>query len=92
MNGKAIIQEVTASIIAIVAVVGTFVITAYELVNGKPLSLPDYSGILIGAIVGAYFTNAASQNGARQAGQSAVQAAVAATKTNGTTTTTPPTS
>ena len=78
MKTSDIVQEITASVIAVVAVVGTFAVVSYELINNKPLQVPDVASLLVGAIIGAYFTKASSQNGARQAGTAAAQTAVAA--------------
>jgi hydrogenase/urease accessory protein HupE len=81
MKSSDIIQEVTTSILAVIAVLGTFLIVAFELVNSKPLTVPDVFSLLVGAVVGAYFGKTLSQNGARQAGTAAAQTAVIAANT-----------
>lgn len=71
-----VIQEVTSAIVAILAVIGAFLIAFYELVHGQPPSVPDFVSLLIGAVVGSYLTRVASVNGARQAGTAAAQTVV----------------
>jgi len=82
MKPSEIIQEVVGGIIAIITVGGALSLSAFELVNDKPVTVPEWITLLIGAIVGAYFTRQASQNGARQAGTAAAQTAIAANKVN----------
>jgi uncharacterized membrane protein AbrB (regulator of aidB expression) len=78
------IQEITAAVIATIAVVGAMVIAAYPVFEGKqPQDVPQWLSLLIGAIIGAYFTRAASQNGGRQAGTAVVQAAIQAAQQGG---------
>lgn len=77
MDSKTI-QAITAAIIAIVVVVGTMGILAYQIVNHQAPSLPSELDILLGGVVGSYFTHTAAVNGARQAGVAAAQAAVTA--------------
>jgi hypothetical protein len=81
---KEMIQQVTSSVIAVVVVVGTLGIVAYQIVHGEPVQVPSDIGILLGGVVGAYFTHAAAVNGARQAGTAAAQTAITAAKANGT--------
>lgn len=83
MSAEKLVQEVTSALIAVVSVVGAFLIVYYELVNGKPITVPDFVGLLIGAVVGSYLTRVASVNGARQAGASAAQTAVTQLRGNG---------
>ena len=71
-----IIQEVTSAVIAVLSVLGAFLIVFYELENGKPPSVPDFVSLLIGAVVGSYLTRVASVNGARQAGVAAASTAL----------------
>ena len=77
------IQQVTSSLIAILVIVGVFAIVAYQIVNGKPVNVPDFITLLVGAVSGAYFTHAAAVNGARQAGTAAAQTAIAAVNGKG---------
>jgi hypothetical protein len=71
-----VIQSVTSALLALISVLGTFLIVFYQLTNGKPIVLPDFSALLIGAVIGSYLTHVASSNGARQAGVAAAQVAV----------------
>ena len=80
MRPQDIIQSVTSALLALVAVIGAFLIVFYDIVNGKAVILPDFVGLLIGAVVGSYLTHAASVNGARQAGTAAAQTAIIAVK------------
>ena len=75
MSG-ALIQEVTAAILAVVTVLGAFLIVFYDTVNGKPIEVPMWVTLLIGALIGSYYTHTAATNGARKAGLAAAQAAV----------------
>ncbi len=70
------IQEVTSAVIAVVSVIGAFALVAYEVINGKPATVPDFVSLLIGAVVGSYLTRVASVNGARQAGTTAARVVV----------------
>jgi uncharacterized protein (TIGR02588 family) len=72
------IQEWTSAIVAVLAVLGAFGIVFYELLRGESTTVPDFVSLLIGAVVGSYLTRVASVNGARQAGTSAAQTAIAA--------------
>lgn len=83
MKPSEVIQEIAAAIIAVITVGGALALTAYQTVNHLSISTPEWVTLLIGAIVGAYFTRAASQNGARQAGTAAAQVAVQASKDAG---------
>ena len=76
MKPSEIIQAVTSALLALIVVIGAFLIVFYDIVNGRPITLPDFVGILIGGVVGSYLTHAASTNGARQAGTAAAQVAV----------------
>jgi len=78
MRPQDVIQSVTSALLALIAVIGAFLIVFYDIVNSKPVILPDFVGLLIGAVVGSYLTHAASVNGARQAGTAAAQTALAA--------------
>jgi len=89
MRPQDVIQSVTSALLALIAVIGAFLIVFYDIVNGKPVILPDFVGLLIGAVVGSYLTHAASVNGARQAGTAAAQTAIAATRDTGNVTSTP---
>jgi hypothetical protein len=74
-----LLQEITASVIAIVAVAGAVFLAGFPVVMGHaatPTDVPQWLSLLIGAIIGAYYTRTASQNGARQAGVAAAQTAV----------------
>lgn len=81
MNTSVNLQEITASILAVVTVVGAFLIVLYDTVNGKPIEVPMWVTLMIGAIIGSYFTHAASLNGARKAGVAAAQAAITSAQT-----------
>jgi len=81
---KEVIQQVTTSLISLIIIVGTFGIVAFQIVNGKPVQIPDIIVALVFGVSGAYFSHAASVNGARQAGAAAAQTAIAAGVTNGT--------
>lgn len=83
MKPTDIIQTITSAILALISVIGTFFIVFYQLVNNRPIQLPDFSALLIGAVIGAYLTHAASVNGARQAGVAAAQAAITANAASG---------
>lgn len=90
MSGT-IIQEITSAIIAILSVIGAFLFIFYELLYNKPLDVPDFVALLIGATVASYLTRVASVNGARQAGTAAAQLAVASVQGNTNAGTTAPT-
>jgi hypothetical protein len=87
---NATIQEIVAGLISLITILGVLAITIFQVVNGKPLDIPQYITLLVGAIVGAYFTHTATTNGARTAGTSAAQTAMmigeaqGTVKTNGT--------
>lgn len=83
MKPTEMVQEVTAAIVAVITVGGALALTAFQVVNNQALSVPEWITLLIGAIVGAYFTRSASQNGARQAGTAAAQTAVTQLTTPG---------
>lgn len=70
------IQEITAAIISVLAVIGTFLIVFYQLVHNQPINIPDIATALIFAVIGSYLTRVASVNGARQAGTAAAQTVV----------------
>lgn len=76
MTMDKIVQEITSSVIAILAVIGTFLIVFYQLEHNQPVQIPDIATGLIFAVVGAYFSRVASVNGARQAGTAAAQTVV----------------
>lgn len=74
-----LLQAITASVIAILAVLTAAVISIYDVIRNNPLTdVPPWLALLIGAIIGAYFTHNANVNGARQAGVAAAQAAAEA--------------
>ena len=70
------IQEITSAVVAILSVIGAFLIVFYQLVNHSSPAVPDFVSLLIGAVVGSYLTRVASVNGARQAGTAAAQTAI----------------
>ena len=76
MNVQAAIQAVTSALLALIAVIGAFLLVFYDVVNGKPVALPDFVSLLIGGVIGSYLTHAATVNGARQAGTAAAQTVV----------------
>jgi uncharacterized membrane protein YdcZ (DUF606 family) len=69
------IQAITATVISVGVVFGTLAIIGYQIAHGQPVALPSELDILLGGVVGSYFTHTASVNGARQAGVAAAQAA-----------------
>lgn len=71
------LQAITGSVIAVLAVITAAVIAIYGMIHGQLLTdVPPWLALLIGAIVGSYFTHNANVNGARQAGVAAAQAAI----------------
>lgn len=72
------IQEWTQSAIALLSILGVFVMGFYQLLRGESINIPDIYSLLVGAVVGTYFGRTLAINGARQAGTAAAQTAVAA--------------
>ena len=89
MSDKAI-QEIASAVIAVLSVVGAFLIVFYELEHGRTPAVPDFVSLLIGAVVGSYLTRVASVNGARQAGTAAAQTTIAAREASDRVSVTPP--
>ncbi len=75
---NAFVQQLTSSVIAIIVVLGTLAIVGYQIIKGEPVNVPDVIALMVGGVVGSFFTHAAATNGARQAGTAAAQVAFAA--------------
>lgn len=75
---KHTLQMVISGGLAGICLGGTVAIVIIDTVMGKPTSIPDVLVNLDILAATAFFVNAAVQNGARSAGQSAAQIAVAA--------------
>lgn len=83
MKPSELIQEITASLLAIIALLGTFGIISYQLARGEAQQIPDIVIAFDFAIISSFLTQRASVNGARQSGTAAAQTAIAANKASG---------
>jgi len=75
-------REIVAAIGAVVVLVTFCLVILYEVVNGKPITIPDALIALVSLITGVYYGQHAATNGAYAAGQVA-QAKVASTTGTG---------
>lgn len=72
------LQTVGSVALAVICLGGTIVLYILETVLGRPLAIPSVLENVDFVAATAFWVNAAVQNGARSAGQSAAQIAVAA--------------
>lgn len=74
------LREVVAAIIAGLVIIVFCLIILFQIVNGKPVVIPDSLLALVSLIVGVYYGQHASTNGAYAAGAIAANTAAAAVK------------
>lgn len=74
------LQEITAAVLAIITVLGAFILVIFDTVTNRPIEVPMWVTLMIGAVIGSYFTHTASANGARKAGVAAAQASIEASR------------
>ena len=71
------LREVVAAIIAALVIIVFCLIILFQIVNGKPVVIPDSLLALVSLIVGVYYGQHASTNGAYAAGAIAANTAAA---------------